>query len=394
MLGSAILDVVLVLILLGYLLHGYRAGLVLSLGGILGIAAGAVAAFFAVPLVNAGIAGSPWRVPVVLLVTVVVVLAGQAVGGAIGATLRRGVDRTPLRIIDRVAGAVIDVVVAALLMSMLAFGIGSLGVPSVSRVIASSTVITTVDGLTPDPVKALLAQLRTLVVQGGSTRIIDTVTPGAPVSPPTLNTSTPALKTAARSVLKVSGDASQCGQTQSGSGFVVAPGRVVTNAHVLAGVSEPVVQAPGGGVWIGRVVYFDPVHDLAVIAVDGLPTPPLQLAANLIDGDVAVFDGYPLGGPFQSKPATVDSVPTVGIQDIYRQSRTPMQIYDLAADVQHGNSGGPLLNRAGQVAGVVFATSASNAPVGYALTMQELAPVVAQAPSLTATVLAGHCTHG
>ncbi|MHB1172907.1 MAG: MarP family serine protease [Lacisediminihabitans sp.] len=389
--GFVLLDIVLLLTLVGYLVYGFRSGLVVSLGGILGIVAGVLAAFFAIPLVAGWVVDSAWRVPAVLISALVLVVVGQMLGLAMGRAIRRGLDRTPLRIVDRLLGAALDFVVAALLMSMLAFSIGSLGVPFISQTIASSRVIATIDGLTPDPLKALLAQLRSIAAQDGLPVITGALAPASPLPVPDTSTNTAALNAAAKSVVKITGNAYQCGQNQSGSGFVVATGRIVTNAHVVAGVSEPVIEPPTGGAWRGKVVYFDPVHDLAVIAANGLPTTPLKLTRNLSSGDPAVFDGYPLGGPFQSKPATVQSVPTVELRDIYGNNPTPVQLYYLAANVQEGNSGGPLLNQAGQVAGVVFAKSVDTPAVGYALTTEELAPVAAEANSLTAQVGSGHC---
>jgi S1-C subfamily serine protease len=161
---------------------------------------------------------------------------------------------------------------------------------------------------------------------------------------------------------------------------------------VVAGVGNPVVEVRGGGALPGHVVLFDSVHDLAVIQVSGLSTPALGLAGDLSSGDDAVFAGYPLGGPFRANPATVQTVATVNVPDIYGQNPSPLEVYSLAANVQEGNSGGPLLGADGRVAGVVFAKAANGNGQGFALTNEELAPVVAAAPGLTQPVAAGHCT--
>ena len=108
--------------------------------------------------------------------------------------------------------------------------------------------------------------------------------------------------------MRITGSAYACGQNQTGSGFVIAPDRVLTNAHVVAGVTEPIVQAPDGEVVSGDIVYFDPVDDLAVIALDDLSTAPLSFAPTLPPGSDAVFAGYPFGGPFSMQPAGVVSV--------------------------------------------------------------------------------------
>jgi S1-C subfamily serine protease len=278
--GSLVLDLILCLLLLGYTIHGFRAGFVLSMAGIIGFVAGAVAAFFAIPLIASWVTAPQWRLPLILLAVVVLIGFGQAVGTSLGRLLRRSVDRTPLRIVDRVFGAIVTLVVAAIVTSMLAFGIGSLGVPFVSSAIASSGVVQTIDRITPDPVKALEAQVRGLVAQNGLPRLFEAIGSTANVPVPAAGAGTAAQQAAAASVVKITGNAYQCGQNQSGSGFIAARGRIITNAHVVAGVSEPVVEMPSGGAYTGRVVYFDGVHDLAVIAVNGLTTTALPLGGR------------------------------------------------------------------------------------------------------------------
>jgi S1-C subfamily serine protease len=392
--GSIILDVLLCLLLLTYTIYGFRAGFALSLAGIVGFVVGAIAAFFAIPLVAGWVSASQWRLPAIIGAIILLIGGGQAIGVALGRLIRRQVNKSPLRTLDRVLGAAVTLVVAAIVTSMLAFSLGSLGVPFVSQAIGSSAVVTTIDRITPDPIKSLEATVRSLVAQDGLPRLFDAIGTGAPVAVPSDGTATAAQQAAAQSVVKIVGNAYQCGQNQSGSGFVVSAGRVVTNAHVVAGVSEPVVESQGGGAWPGRVVYFDTANDLAVLAVPGLPTSPLSLGTDLGTGAKAVFDGYPLGGPFRSGPAAVQSVSTVEVPDIYGANPSPREVYYLAADVQEGNSGGPLLDSGGRVAGVVFAKSATAQHLGFAMTTGVLRPVVSQAPGLSAAVSSGYCTKG
>ncbi|GAB3255901.1 MarP family serine protease [Arthrobacter pigmenti] len=392
MAGFTILDILLVLVLISYLVYGMRNGFVISLGGIIGFAVGALAAFMAVPIISGWVPDNGWRLTATIAAAVVLIIAGHAVGSAAGRVVRRWLDFGPLRVVDRILGAVVNVVVAALVMSMLAFSIGSLGAPLVSQQIASSRVISTIDQFTPAPVKSGMAQLRSLAVEDGIPRIVESLRPAEPAPVPDASTNTAALNEASQSVLRITGTAFQCGQNQTGSGFVVAPGRVVTNAHVVAGVREPVVQVPNGNVLRGRVVSFDPVRDIAVLAVDGLEAEPLPLGSTLQEGDFAAFAGYPAGGPLVTQPATVQSVSTVLVQNIYGADPTPLELYQLAANVEQGNSGGPLLGEQGRVVGLVFAKSTAEIPVGYALTLEELRPVVEAAPSMTETVSSGQCT--
>lgn len=392
--GSVVLDLVLVLLLVGSLVSGYHSGLIGSLSGMVGIVAGGIAAFFVVPLVGSWVPAPEWRTPATLAAALVLMSVGLSIGESAGHVIRRRTHRTKqLRVVDRMLGAGVTVVASALVASMLAFSIGSLGVPFLSPAIASSGVVRTIDELTPDPVKSFLAQLRSVAVQEGLPRIVEAFSGPSPQIPD-IDTGNPALVAAAQSVVRITGNAYACGQNQSGSGFVVAADRVVTNAHVVAGVSEPVVTSPSGSALPGTVVYFDPVDDLAVIAVSGLSAPPLQRTSNLAPGSRAVTDGYPFGGPFDSDPAEVISVDTLRVANIYGQDPSARQVYTLASDVQQGESGGPLLSETGLVAGVIFAKAASTANAGYALAMEEVEPVATQAASLSASVPSGNCVRG
>jgi S1-C subfamily serine protease len=245
----------------------------------------------------------------------------------------------------------------------------------------------------PKPVESFLAQIRTTVMNDGLPRVLDAV--GVPQTAPDLpavELDSPALTQAAASVVRITGNAPTCGTGRVGSGFVVADDRVVTNAHVLAGVTELVVEAPNEAPRSGRIVYFDPVDDLAVLDVSGLDAAPLAISPTLASGAEAAVMGFPFGGPFTAGSANVLAQGATLVPDIYGSNPTPRQVYTLAATVQPGNSGGPLLATDGSVAGVIFAKSDVTANVGYALTMEEVLPVIAQAPSLTTPVESGSCT--
>ena len=391
MVGLTVLDIVLILALLSYLAYGLRNGFLVTVGGIAGFAAGAIAAFFAVPLVSGFVTDSGWRLTAIVAAAVALVVLGHGLGTMIGRQIRGAMRIKPLRAVDRLVGGAVNLAVSALVMSMLAFSIGSLGVPFVSQQLAESKVIRFIDGMTPDPVKATMAQLRSEVIGNGIPTLIEGLDQGQAVPVPDASTDTPALNRAAESVLKIAGTAYQCGQNQTGTGFVVSEDRIVTNAHVVAGVSEPVVEMADGGAMPGRVVYFDTQHDLAVLAVEDLPVQPLPLSTDLPSGSPAAFAGYPHGGPFQSRPATIQDITTVLVPDIYGSNPSPEEIYRLAGNVQPGNSGGPLLTTDGRVAGVIFAKATSDAEMGFAITMDDLNPVASQAASLSAPVSSGQC---
>jgi S1-C subfamily serine protease len=390
-----ILDLFLLLLLVGYVVAGYRRGLLHSAFALLGVAVGAVVAYFAIPLVGSWVPEPMWRIVAIVFVAIALVVFGHSVGAAVGRSIRSSLKKSPLRFVDRLLGAAVNGIAAALITALLALSVTALGVPVLSQAIGASSVLRGISDVTPDPVEGFLAQLRATVVDDGLPLITEALG-GITTSPdlPRANTATDALTLAAQSVVRITGNAYECGQNQTGTGFVVATDRVVTNAHVVAGVAAPIVETPGGGALPGRVVYFDPAKDLAVIAVDGMTTAPLPLSETLERGTIGVVDGYPYGGPFSTKPAKVLSVATTSVDDIYGGSPSSREIYTLAADVREGNSGGPFLAEDGSVAGVVFAKSADLDNVGYAMTMTELSPVAAAAPGLTAPVPSGTCVRG
>ena len=390
---SLALDIVLGVILLTYVVYGFRNGLSRSLFVISGVVAGAIAAFFVAPMAAAWVPVPFLRPGVTIFVAVLLVAIGHALGSAIGRRVRRGVATSPLGGFDRMLGALVTGIVAALVASVVAFSAGQLGVPALSRAISGSTILSTITTFTPAPVQGFLAQVRGAVLSQGIPTITGALG-GPPADIPQIDTGSAALNAAAQSVVRITGNAFACGQSQSGTGFVISDDRIVTNAHVVAGVNEPVIETPTGEVITGSIVYFDPIDDLAVIAAEGLSAPVLQTSGTLAAGTDAAFEGYPYGGPFMSGAAGVISVTTSNIEDIYGASSTPREVYTLAAAVREGNSGGPLLALDGRVAGVVFARSSENDRVGYAMTMAELNPVASQAPGLTAGVSSGNCITG
>jgi S1-C subfamily serine protease len=385
-----IVDIVLIALLVVGVVGGVSRGLSGSLGLLVGLAAGAAVAFWLVPVLNDAWPWREWRPLVVLVATALLVIGGASLGAAAGAALRRGVDRTPLRIVDRILGGVAGVVVAALALSLAGATIAATGMPVISSAVSSSAVLRAIDRVTPPPVAAALAEVRGFVMDSALPSLGNLLVV-TPVDIPPVDLADPELATAAASVARISGTAYACGRSSTGSGFVVAPDRVVTNAHVVAGVETPVVELPGVGAREGRVVYFDPIDDLAVIAVDDLGASALPLSGTLPPGTPAVVQGYPLGGPFTMISAGVLSTGTASVPDAYDETSSLREIYALEAAVRPGNSGGPVLTEDGEVAGVVFARDQNDPERGYAMTVGELEPVATQAPQLSEPVSAGRC---
>jgi S1-C subfamily serine protease len=203
------------------------------------------------------------------------------------------------------------------------------------------------------------------------------------------------VRRARSGIVKITGEAASCSRGQEGSGMVVATGRVVTNAHVVAGVRRPRVQVAGTGRrYPARVVLFDARRDLAVLAVPSLGARPLPLGEDLERGDPAVVGGFPNDGPFKASAARVRSVITAAGEDIYGKPGAERQVYSLYVTVRPGNSGGPVVDAQGRVVGVVFAKSLEDKATGYALTMAEAGPVIAKGVAATRSVGTGACAVG
>ena len=390
--GFGWLDVILLICLAGFLISGLRKGFFVTLGGIAGFVVGGIATFFAIPLVSTWVTAPGWRLFWVVATAVVLILMGQAIGSAIGARVRLWLNLPALKSFDRLLGGVANVAVAAVVVSAVAFSAATMGLPLLSQQIASSKVIQSIRDLTPNPVDTAMAQARSLVMGQTIPELLEPFAPTTVEAAPAELPDSPGVDAVASSVVKITGTAFECGVNQTGSGFVSATDRVVTNAHVVSGISDPVVNTQDGRALPARVVHFDSVRDLAVLAVDGLDLAPVPLGEDLSTGDTAVFMGFPAGGPFSVEPAVVQSLRTVSVQNIYGADPSPLQIYQIGAEVRQGNSGGPLLDPQGRLTGVVFAKAADGLEVGYALGLDEVEPLVRESASLTETVSTGACS--
>lgn len=392
--AGRVVDILIVLVLIVALLAGILRGFLAAAGTIVGVVAGAVAAILLVPLLGKVIPVAEWRGAALVAAAVGIVVLGGVAGSAVGVALRRGVERSRLRILDRGLGAVVNVLATTLVLLLVATSVTAAGIPGLSSAVASSRLLELLERATPRSVDQAVAQLRSLVIDEGIPRLGDQLAeligPVVPPTAPAIALDDPELAAAAASVARISGTAYACGVSVTGSGFVAEDGLVITNAHVVAGVDTPLVQLPGGSARDARVVYFDPVDDLAALAVEGLNAAPLR-TATIEAGFAAVVQGYPLGGPFTSTPAHVLSVGVMPVFDIYEESAAPREIFALQADVQPGNSGGPLLTGDGEVGGVVFARGDDGGGRGFAMTNAELLPVLDRVSRDDAAVSTGRC---
>ncbi|GAA2747699.1 MarP family serine protease [Terrabacter aerolatus] len=400
MTGSVLLDIALVVLLLAYAFSGYRQGLIQSVSSLVGFFAFAMLAVWQLPGLlarwQAVAADDRTRVLVLLLGVVVFGWLGQYLGSLLGARIRRRVGQTSLRRVDSALGAVVVMLAASLIIWFIGGALRTAGNPALSKAMSESKVLQVVNSVVPEQTGQVFAGFRGFLSSQGFPQVFGGLAP-EPITP--VQTPDPAvaqsqaIRAAGRSVVKVTTQSQSCQRGQEGTGWVLSPGRIVTNAHVVAGADEVRVQG-GDQTLRARVVVFDPRRDLAVLSVPGLLLPPLPLGGELKRGDSAAVPGYPLDGPYQVVPARVRAQLDARGLDIYGRERVVREIYSLAAKVRPGNSGGPLLDTNGQVVGVIFAKSLEDDATGYALTLAEAKPVLDEAASAGAEVGTGACVAG
>ena len=400
MTGSTLLDVVLVLLLLAYAVSGYRQGLIQSVCSLVGFFAFAMLAVWQLPglLARWPAVADDDRTRVFALVVGVVGFGwlGQFLGSLLGSRIRRRMGQTSLRRLDSALGAVVVTLAASVIVWFIGGALRTAGNPTLSRAMAESKVLQVVNNVVPEQTGQVFAGFRGFLSSQGFPQVFGGLAPEpiTPVQGPDPGVAqSPAIRAAGRSVVKVTTQSSSCQRGQEGTGWVLTPGQIVTNAHVVAGADDVQVQS-GDQILRARVVVFDSRRDLAVVSVPGLLAPPLQLGAELQRGDSAAVPGYPLDGPYRAVSARIRTQLEARGLDIYGREHVVRQIYSLATTVQPGNSGGPLLDTSGRVVGVIFAKSLEDAATGYALTLAEAKPVLDEAPAAGAEVSTGACVAG
>lgn len=388
-----LLDLVLVALSIAAAISGLRQGFVGGLLSFVGVIGGGYVGTRVAPTVARHLTSV--STPVVGIVVVFALAAvGQAIAAGIGAALRRRLTWRPLRAADSAGGAVLSVVALLVVVWLLATAVAHSTLTGLAREVKHSVVIEWVDRAMPAFARSDLASFRRLLDNTGFPAIVgplstENVTPVSPPDPAVLNSA--AVARTKSSIVKVRGDAPGCSRRIEGSGFVIAPQRVLTNAHVVAGVLSPDVFLPDGTALSARVVLYDPNRDLAVLDVPGLTAHPLTFGPTADRGASAVVAGYPEDGGFTAVAARIRDRQDIRGPNIYQSSTVTRDVYAIRAVVLPGNSGGPLLATDGTVYGVVFAASTDTADTGYALTAQEVAPDVAAGRGATQQVSTQGC---
>ena len=390
-----LVDLIVIVVVIAYAISGFRNGALsgaLSLAGFIG---GAVlGAHLARPL-GEKLANGQAQVPIAIVCLLVFALLGQLIGVYLAARLRRRITWRPAHSLDSGLGALLSVVGVLVVVCMLAVALASAPFPAVTSEIRRSKVVHGIDTVMPTPVRDVYSSMRSFVDRSGFPEAFGALTPSRiiDVDPPNdALTNSAAVRAVAGSVVKIHAAAPQCDRGIEGSGFVYSSGRVMTNAHVVAG-SDSVTVVAGSRSYQARVVVYDPDRDVAVLVVPGLTARSLPFATTPAQTDAnAIVLGYPQDGPFDAQAARVRDTQTVGGQDIYVDAGIRRQIYAIRSLVRGGNSGGPLVSPNGRVLGVIFARALDSTDTGFALTAAEVASSATAGRARTAAVATGRCT--
>jgi S1-C subfamily serine protease len=384
-------DLLIVLLVLATLARGVEMGLVRQLGSSIGFFGGlfagaAIGAYF---LKDTSMSTTS-RVVLSLLMTFGTATFLSSLGEYGGMSLKRRIQQHKIDTIDRVLGACLGGVTLLAVVWLGGSFLGSLPSPFIQKQVKTSSIVAALNKELP-AAPSVISKFGHIIEPNGFPEVFTGLEPR--VNPNTPLPSIGELDTAVQqdraSVVKIEGHG--CGGIVDGSGFVAGNGLVATNAHVVAGVPNPMI-IDANGEHRTTVVWFDADLDLAVLRTTDLAGKPLQLRSqNAANGSSAAVLGYPGGGDFKADPAAIiDTFTAVG-RNIYNQGETKRDVYSVKAGVVPGNSGGPLVAQDGAVIGVVFAQSTSYDKVGYALTMQRVIQEINQASSRSQAVATGTC---
>jgi S1-C subfamily serine protease len=373
-----LVDVIIVIALLVGLANGYRRGFWLSLFQYMGMVVGViVGAALALPLLTAlGVSSSTLRPVAAAAILLIAGSAGSTLGYWVSeplrnAVLRRGIAHPP----EMVAGALFSGIAVLSVGWFLGLTFSRGPSPDLAQLVQRSVILRQLDLVFPRPPGFLSGVQRVLAGVPFPQTFAGLAPPAAQPLELPASVDTPQVRAAQASVFRV--ESRGCGGLVSGSAYPVAPGYLITNAHVVSGTAGTTVSQGTGRHLNASVVLFDSRRDIAILYAPSVTASPL-VAANGARGTQGAVIGYPGGGDELVSPAVIDKMTAAEGRDIYSNSLVTREIWILESQVRPGNSGGPLVDLQGHVLGLVFAASSSNPSQAYALTNAEVQDDVRQ----------------
>lgn len=388
-----LLDIVVIVILVAYAISGYIQGFVTNFVATIGLLVGGLLAISLIPKVLGERTPTVTSSLIALAAVIGAAAIGQTIGTYVGTDIRDGLVWKPLRWVDAVGGSALSMIAVLCAAWALGYAVSGTQIPIVASSARNSAILDKVNSVMPNGATDVLDAFNEVLDTNLFPRYLEPFENEdiVAVGPPDPNSlSTPGVRTAADSVVKILGSAN-CNRGIEGSGFVYATDRVMTNAHVVAGVSEPFVVV-GQRRMQAEVVLFDPDLDVAVLATDGLGLEPLSFDETGGAGDSVAILGYPENGPFDARAARIRKEQPLRSPDIYNRGQVVRQTFSVRGLVRSGNSGGPLVSESGRVKGVIFAASVTDKSTGYALTAKQVADNARRGIATNTQVPTGGCT--
>src|SRR4051812_7096522 len=393
MTSSQWLDIAVLAVALVAAISGWRSGALGSLLSFVGVVLGAVAGVLLAPHVVSNITGARTKLFVTLFLILALVVIGEIAGVVLGRAVRGAIRHRSLRTFDSVIGVGLQLIAVLVAAWLLATPLTSSDQPNLAAAVRGSKVLGQVDRWAPPWLRSVPTRLSALLNTSGLPQVLQPFgrTPIVAVdAPDAALIGDPVVAATRPSVVKIRGVAPSCQKVLEGSGFVVAPNRVMSNAHVVAGSDSVTVEADGE-TYDASVVSYDPEADISLLDVPNLPSAPLQFAQGAAPtGTDAIVMGYPGGGDFVATPARIREIIELNGPDIYRSATVTREVYTIRGTVRQGNSGGPMLDRSGKVLGVVFGAAVDDADTGFVLTAKEVSRQMAKIGD-TARVATGAC---
>ncbi|QEN16361.1 acid resistance serine protease MarP [Mycolicibacterium sp. ELW1] len=393
MTSSQWLDIAVVAVALVAAVSGWRSGALGSLMSFVGVILGAIAGVMLAPHIVSHISSPRAKLFAALFLILALVVVGEVAGVVLGRAVRGAIRNRAVRTVDSVIGVAVQLLVVMVAAWLLASPLTSSDQPNLAAATRGSKVLAEVDKYAPEWLKAVPKRMSALLRTSGLPDVLQPFgrTPIQAVDAPDASLADSLVVGNARaSVVKIRGVAPGCQKVLEGTGFVIAPNRVMSNAHVVAG-SESVTVEAEGQTYDATVVSYDPNEDISILDVPNLPQRPLVFADQPAkSGTDAVVLGYPGGGEFAATPARVRETIELNGPDIYRTTTVNREVYTIRGTVRQGNSGGPMINRAGQVLGVVFGAAVDDNDTGFVLTANEVSRQLAKIGN-TAKVPTGAC---
>ncbi len=386
------LDWILVVLVLAYALSGYWQGFVTGAFATVGLLLGGFLGIWAAPQLLQEAEPSLWVTLGALFIVIVSATIGQALFQYAGARIRARIRWQPVRAVDALGGALLSALAVLLVAWALGVAVSGSRIGPVTAQVRGSTVLAEVDQRLPDEAQGMLQAFNNVVGATFFPRYLEPFAPERIVEtrrPPQRIRNNEQIAAAEASVLKIRGQ-NACGRGVEGTGFLYGDDRLMTNAHVVAGVDSPEVSIDGDAV-AAEVVHYDPDLDVAVLALDDRGRPALAFDRQAGPQQGVAVLGYPQDGPYDVQAGRIRSEQRLRSPNIYGTGSVIREVFSVRGLIRPGNSGGPLVDGDGEVVGVVFAASVTDAETGYALTAEQVRESAAQGRLNSQPVSTGDC---